>query len=656
MLQKWISFLLSLLVSLGFAPQVPGQTAQIAATGSAAAQEPLSQAQRAYSSAVRAKRAADGPRLGVQAQSAPIEISNAAQLEAVRLNLGGHYILTRDFRLPEGDFEPIGSIQAPFYGSFDGNGFAIGGLTVNETPLLEENGTASAGLFGANAGVIQNLWLENCSVRLALVCDGAEEAMGYVGAIAGWNEGVIENCYVTGAVTGLASGDPAAETEIYAGGVVGYQSFTGDDLQNEGVFRVRSTAAVSAGSAARAYAGGIVSFAENAARLQRCVNLGTVTAQSSFNQAYAGGILGSTDTAALVERCANFGGISTQSQSGNSYAGGLAGYLSITLLRDCVNFGAVSAASGGVFNKRACAGGLLGNSYVCVPVTSYSTGAVSATGTGSAALYAGGGVGYCYSNGDDPVAVQCYYLQGTAAQAVGNMETDDVVALTGEQLHSAAAYLGFDPYGIWQWVTVESQEALGVTAYLRDVDPVAPLALARVPDFVPRTPILRANGGVRIQVDPVRGLVYGLPEKTARSALFAADHQYDAGRYLYFEEYGRAVYSGASPEEYVCTGDTLTLYDAEDTVAAVYQMVIFGDVNSDGVVDAADAAIFKQRAGMDLRGLPLDAAAVAMLLEGRPRDYLPMGYSHSVSAHYKGSIPLLFSDIAAALSEYWRQG
>jgi len=124
---------------------------------------------------------------------------------------GKHFLLTADVDLTDIPFERAviaglvgrtrGAGSEPFSGVLDGDEHVIRHLRIS--------GHTQVGLFGtvAKGAVISDLSLENASV----------EASGdNVGALAGRNEGVLLNCYSTGAVTG---GDSI-------GGLVGYHSGT----------------------------------------------------------------------------------------------------------------------------------------------------------------------------------------------------------------------------------------------------------------------------------------------------------------------------------------------------------------------------------------------------------------------------------------------
>ena len=86
-----------------------------------------------------------------------------------------------------------------YAGTFDGGGKTITGLTINKS-------TMNVGLFAsiAEGGTVKNLKLDKVNVT----------ANSNVGAIAGQNRGTIENCSVSGSVTG--SSDNSC-----VGGIVG---------------------------------------------------------------------------------------------------------------------------------------------------------------------------------------------------------------------------------------------------------------------------------------------------------------------------------------------------------------------------------------------------------------------------------------------------
>jgi len=122
-------------------------------------------------------------------ESEPVEISNAEELQEIRDDLDGHYLLVDDIDLSHIDnFEPIGG---RFTGTFDGNGHTISGPTIDRP---EED---HVGLFRLVAdrpqqGIIKNVGLEDADVT----------GNSTVGALAGSNRGLIRGSYVTGKANG----------------------------------------------------------------------------------------------------------------------------------------------------------------------------------------------------------------------------------------------------------------------------------------------------------------------------------------------------------------------------------------------------------------------------------------------------------------------
>ena len=130
-------------------------------------------------------------------------ISTAEELQAIHNgDLSRNYVLDNDIDLSSiANWTPIGTENAPFTGTFDGNGHSIKGLYINASDSNYQ------GLFGyVDSGTVKNLTVS-----------GSVSGTGdYVGSVVGWNNGgTVENCCNTGEVSG---GD------VSAGGVVGYLS------------------------------------------------------------------------------------------------------------------------------------------------------------------------------------------------------------------------------------------------------------------------------------------------------------------------------------------------------------------------------------------------------------------------------------------------
>lgn len=119
------------------------------------------------------------------------------------------YLLTADIDLRGYRWQPVGSREVPFSGTFCGNGHTISHIDV------AGEGSDCLGFFGVNAGTVTALTLE--ALRIHAVMDG-----GCVGAIAGVNKGHIADVQVK-------SGDLFTEVphgEVLLGGLVGYNRGT----------------------------------------------------------------------------------------------------------------------------------------------------------------------------------------------------------------------------------------------------------------------------------------------------------------------------------------------------------------------------------------------------------------------------------------------
>ena len=114
--------------------------------------------------------------------------------------LSAHYRQTANIPLTQGNWTRIGTSDTnSFTGSYNGDGHTITGLTINTT------NTPGQGMFGyiGTGGKVENLGLINVNIN---------SNSSTVGGIAGENRGgTIQNCYVTGDVTG----------NLNVGGIVG---------------------------------------------------------------------------------------------------------------------------------------------------------------------------------------------------------------------------------------------------------------------------------------------------------------------------------------------------------------------------------------------------------------------------------------------------
>ena len=141
---------------------------------------------------------------GSGTESEPYLIETADQMSEVRNHMesGTYFKLIADIDLGSyTSWTPIGNDNERFKGNIDGNGFKIKNLSI------QNNYTSYLGLFGFidTGSKVTSMRLENVNIT----------GSNFIGAIAGANDGTIDNSYVTG-VSINGSG--------YIGGMVGYST------------------------------------------------------------------------------------------------------------------------------------------------------------------------------------------------------------------------------------------------------------------------------------------------------------------------------------------------------------------------------------------------------------------------------------------------
>ncbi|MCL2509773.1 MAG: hypothetical protein FWF07_01670 [Methanomassiliicoccaceae archaeon] len=236
--------------------------------------------------------AAAGQWDGSGTQLDPYQIKDAADLKQladdVNIDQNDYYqtyfILKNDIDLNvspynEGSgWEPIGyDSNYNFKGNFDGGWHTISGLTMASSAYTNN------GLFGwISGGSVIDLGVINVSIR----------SDNWTGGVAGYCNGTIENCFVTGNIKG----------GVDTGGVVGVIRGTVDNCYNLSDV-VGST-----------YVGGVAGD-NNSGSIYNCYNNGTVTGNTNV-----GGVLGYNTGGGSIEKCYNSGAV-----SGNSPSGGVVG-------------------------------------------------------------------------------------------------------------------------------------------------------------------------------------------------------------------------------------------------------------------------------------------------------------------------------------------
>jgi len=263
-----------------------------------------------------------------------------------------YYKQIQDIDMTGHNWTPIGSADEEFTGVFDGSNHTITGLTISAPDADYQGMFGRVGAASALAEV-KNVNLVNVNIN----------ASGYVGGVTGWlvDGGVIENCSVSGSVTGnnnaggvVGENDGGVvkdssftgyvDADTYVGGIAGvnggmiencylagagrvngYQIIGGVTGENKTGGTVRYSYATGSVGNGVGYTGGIAGL--NNGDVQNCYVTGNVTGQAI----YYGGIVG--DNSGTVQNCYATGEV----RSSNQYsAGGVVGHHTSGLVENCV--------------------------------------------------------------------------------------------------------------------------------------------------------------------------------------------------------------------------------------------------------------------------------------------------------------------------------
>ena len=255
-------------------------------------------------------------------------LKNIAELVNEEWKSDINITLTDDIDLTGIDWTPIGiDYNHQYTGTFDGGGHTITGLAVTGSDQY-------AGLFGyiGSGGKVKDVTLENVQIT-------NDNSSGYAGGVAGWSDGTLENCSVSGRVSGSGNNGTA-------GGVVGFQ--VGGSLTG-----CSSSATVKGVT----YAGGIAGSTNSGATLTACYATGNVTLVSNdIGTCYAGGVVGNNGSSSTLKACYAWGSV-TGSGSGTVYVGGVTGSNDLGTLTACYH------AKGTVSGPGGATGGVVGRNF-----------------------------------------------------------------------------------------------------------------------------------------------------------------------------------------------------------------------------------------------------------------------------------------------------
>ena len=386
---------------------------------------------------------ATGFKAGKGTKSNPYIIDNASQLKYLSdmVNTGNedyssaYYILSNNIVLndisdiakwstsaPSQAWVPIGSAGHPFKGVFDGNGYTVTGIYINQTATDES--ASYQGLFG---------YAEKASLLNLGVRDGYIYGYDYVGGIVGKSDGsFIKNCFNECTVSAKS---------LYCGGIVGMFATSKSDADISGCYN-------SGNVSGKTKVGGVAGYLWEqgyALSVSECYNTGDISGTTQI-----GGVFGNAENTTLplvIKNCHNEGTISGDRNIGGivgiaagittankvqikdsynkgavegitKYVGGIIGYtLSVDVL-DCYNSGAVTLPVSGVDetddeNYGNC-GGIAGMIKTESQISDcYNTGLVSGN------RYNGGVAGFV----KDSTVTDCY----NKANVQGRTSTGGVV-------------------------------------------------------------------------------------------------------------------------------------------------------------------------------------------------------------------------------------
>ena len=207
--------------------------------------------------------------------------------------------LDKNIDLTGKGWTPIGtSFDNSYKGTFDGGGHTITGLTVTTNDQF-------VGLFGYlnRAGMVKNVVMEGIQIT-------SNHMFGCTGGVVGYSWGTIENCSVSGSVSGTDC----------VGGVVGSQ-------KAGSIIGCSSSATVKG----KHYVGGVAG--EKWGTMTACYATGNVTLEiASQKNNFGGGVVGLNGGSRILACYATGNVTSTGSSTGNVHIGGLFGdsYTTVT--------------------------------------------------------------------------------------------------------------------------------------------------------------------------------------------------------------------------------------------------------------------------------------------------------------------------------------
>lgn len=346
------------------------------------------------------------PFSGSGTEASPYLITTEAEFNLIGMNprlLESHYRLDANLDFT-GGFTQLSSEEAPFYGSFDGNGNTMSNITHTKT-------TAFTGVFGMVAkGVISNITVNNVNVTGGV----------FAGGLVGYSLGTVTQARSTGSVIGT----------YHAGGLVGLTVGT--------VSNSSSSVSVSGPGSAL---GGLVGNSTGA------ITHSFATGNVTNGNGHIGGLVGISS--GTIENSYATGNVATGALWVSNY-GGLVGNLSGSVLNSYAT-GDVSAAN------NSYTGGLIGNNSASAVIENcFSTGNVYSNGTSTRTGPLVGNTLLTITNSYYLSTASCDSGSAVGIQACNVLGTGTIPLLS--DLHDTDTA----PLDQWDFTTIWSSDALSL--------------------------------------------------------------------------------------------------------------------------------------------------------------------------------------------------
>ncbi len=368
-----------------------------------------------------------------------VAIYSKEDLNNVRNDLNGKYILMDDIVFSDADFEEGGILYGEPWGDY-GNGWLPFGLVFSGTTTAKY--FPFTGVFNGNGHSIVNLKMNRETTDILSLDDSISTTEGHIGyypvdsfGLFAYNEGTIKNLTLT------VDFNIIIDNEIVVGGICGTNQGLVSDCRTEGSVYIENKT-----DHMDCYFGGIAGRLR-AGTITRCSNDIDFSGknEASFPYMNCGGIAGAqAGTANVISYCYNTGDIAV-STPGNSFFGGI---VARTFNTDISILNCYNAGNIGYDDFKGIASGICAEFYEEMDSTAirncYNVGNIKAEIKTTGILYCMDNVEY-----DDT----CYYLNVSADYGCCDYDDDnyqiDKNSLFSSQMKNEDAFDGFDFENVW---------------------------------------------------------------------------------------------------------------------------------------------------------------------------------------------------------------